>query len=48
MPTITLIFTIIGVVYTSVLLMRIINWFDSPPRTKKAPHSEPPTKALRV
>jgi len=44
----TLIFTTIGVAYTSTLIVRIIDWLDTPPREKKAPHPETPTKALRV
>ena len=48
MPTSTLVLTIIGVTYTSTLFMRIIEWLDAPPRTKKAPHPETPTKASRV
>lgn len=48
MPTITLIFTIIGVAYTSALFMRFVEWLDMPariqspgeelmPRKRKAP-----------
>lgn len=47
MPTITLIFAVIGVSYTSAQLMRLIEWLDTP-RTKKAPHPDQPTKANRV
>lgn len=48
MPTITLIFAVIGVSYTSAQLMRLIEWLDTPPHTKKAPHPDQPTKANRV
>lgn len=47
MPTITLIFAVIGVSYTSTLLVRFVEWLDTP-RTKKAPHPDRPTKANRV
>lgn len=47
MPTSTLVLTIIGAAQASTLIVRFIVWLDSP-RTKKAPHPEPPTKALRV
>ena len=48
MPIITLIFAVIGVSYTSAQLMRLIEWLDTPPRAKKAPHPDRPTKASRV
>ena len=47
MPTSTLILTIIGAAQTSALIMRLIEWLDTP-RTKKAPHPDRPTKASRV
>lgn len=48
MPTSTLVLTIIGAAQVSTLIMRFIEWLDAPPRTKKAPHPEKPTKAVRV
>ena len=48
MPTSSLIFTIVGAAHVSAQLMRFIEWLDTPPRTKKGPHPDRPTKASRV
>ena len=43
-----LILTIIGAVHASAQLMHLIEWLDTPPHTKKAPHPDQPAKANRV